>query len=210
MIVKLDVNTPKKEQQKTQPTVNQNSAKCKLCGDPDFAFSFSGWRCVPLPPSVMALHAVKHRFPTLWRVCVTRKRTAAFENYLMFSPELFSHEHRLRLALTHSCLAHNSITWWRRNCVAATSRLALRWMCDSPRTGCARRTPPIYKWRKQGTTEWPWDVISYCCLLPCRSGFPIASTAFNAHFDQLSETGSKVWPRALLKRRLRREQTSYF
>jgi len=25
-----------------------------------------------------------------------------------------------------------------------TSRLVLRWMCDSPRTGCARRTTLIY------------------------------------------------------------------
>ena len=28
--------------------------------------------------------------------------------------------------------------------VVATSRLALRWMCDSPRTGCAWRITPIY------------------------------------------------------------------
>jgi len=42
----------------------------------------------------------------------------------------------------------------------ATSPLALRWMCDSPRTGCAWRTTPIYMWREQATIEWSWHVIS--------------------------------------------------
>jgi len=55
----------------------------------------------------------------------------------------------------------------------ATSPLALRWMCDSPRTECARRTT------NNGVIV-ACDV--YCCLLPrCealrtwRSGFPIAT-----------------------------------
>ena len=60
---------------------------------------------------------------------------------------------------------------WRRfseDAIVAISRLTLRWMCDSPRTGCA------------------WRVIMacdlYCCLLPqcealrtCRSGLSIAT-----------------------------------
>jgi len=49
--------------------------------------------------------------------------------------------------------------------VVATSPLALRWMYDSPRTGCARRITPIYMWRKQAIIEWSWHVISIvvCC-----------------------------------------------
>jgi len=42
----------------------------------------------------------------------------------------------------------------------ATSQLALRWMCNSPRTGCARRTTPIYMWREQAIIEWSRWVIS--------------------------------------------------
>ena len=45
-------------------------------------------------------------------------------------------------------------------CSVATSPLALRWMCDSPRTGCARRTTPIYIWHEQAIIEWSWRVIS--------------------------------------------------
>jgi len=41
----------------------------------------------------------------------------------------------------------------------ATFPLALRRMCDSPRTGCARRTTPIYKWREQAVIEWSWHVL---------------------------------------------------
>ena len=32
------------------------------------------------------------------------------------------------------------------------SRLACYWMCDSPRTGCARRLTTIYMWREQTKT----------------------------------------------------------
>ena len=41
----------------------------------------------------------------------------------------------------------------------------LRWMCDSPRTGCARRTTPICTWREQAIIEWSRRMISIvaCC-----------------------------------------------
>jgi len=39
-------------------------------------------------------------------------------------------------------------------------RLALCWMCDSPRTRCAWRTAPIYVWHEQATIEWARRVIS--------------------------------------------------
>ena len=35
----------------------------------------------------------------------------------------------------------------------ATSLLACRWMCDSPRTGCAWRHTPTYMWREQAKTK---------------------------------------------------------
>jgi len=55
-------------------------------------------------------------------------------------------------------------------------------MCDSPRTGCARRrTPYIYVVRTSNNSVIMACEL-YCCLLPqcealriCRSGFPIAT-----------------------------------
>ena len=57
------------------------------------------------------------------------------------------------LNLPHHCLlprqnVHICLT------SAATSPLALRWMYDSPRTGCAWRTTHIYMWREQAIIEW--------------------------------------------------------
>jgi len=82
----------------------------------------------------------------------------------------------------------------------ATSLLALRWMCDSPRTGCARNITPIYMWREQAITAWSWHVIS-CCLLPqcealrtCRSGFPIATIPFMAEVGNLFRTAGRFQP----------------
>ena len=40
---------------------------------------------------------------------------------------------------------HTSAPDWTTWAYVVTSRLALRWMCDSPRTGCARRITP-YIW----------------------------------------------------------------
>ena len=37
-----------------------------------------------------------------------------------------------------------SLNWYRNVVGVATSRLALRWMYDSPRTGCERRITPMY------------------------------------------------------------------
>ena len=49
--------------------------------------------------------------------------------------------------------------------IVETSGLAWRWMCDSPRTGCARRITPTYVWREQAIIEWSPLVISIvaCC-----------------------------------------------
>jgi len=52
-------------------------------------------------------------------------------------------------------------------CTVATSRLTLRWMCDSPWQGCVRRITPIYScmWHEQAIAEWSRQVISTiaCC-----------------------------------------------
>jgi len=50
-------------------------------------------------------------------------------------------------------------------CKCSTSRLALRCMRDSTRTGCAWRTRPIYMWRKETIIEWARRMISIvaCC-----------------------------------------------
>ena len=49
--------------------------------------------------------------------------------------------------------------------VVATSPLALRWLCDSPRMGCAQRITPIHMWREQTIIQWSHRVISIvaCC-----------------------------------------------
>jgi len=64
---------------------------------------------------------------------------------------------------THTCCADEDLTselvGSQVSCFdykdsVATFALALRWMCDSPRTGCARRTTPIYMWQEQAIKEW--------------------------------------------------------
>jgi len=47
----------------------------------------------------------------------------------------------------------------------ATSPVMLRWLCDSPRMGCAWRITPLCMWREQAITEWSRRVISVvaCC-----------------------------------------------
>jgi len=63
----------------------------------------------------------------------------------------------------------------------ATS-LVLRWMCDSPRTGCAWRTTPFIHVARTSNNRVIMACELYCCLLSqcealriCRSGFPIAT-----------------------------------
>ena len=56
-------------------------------------------------------------------------------------------------------------------CIPASSQLVLWWMCDSPRTGCAWRTTPM--WREQAGIRWArsgifisaWcDSVNLCTL----------------------------------------------
>jgi len=64
----------------------------------------------------------------------------------------------------------------------ATSPVVLRWLCDSPRTGCAWRTTPYIYVTRTSNNRVTMACEIYCCLLPqcealrtCRSGFPIAT-----------------------------------
>jgi len=61
-----------------------------------------------------------------------------------------------------SCVAYS--LFWKRSLLLLQS-LRWRWMCDSPRTGCARRTAPVHTWREQAIIEWIWHVMSIvaCC-----------------------------------------------
>jgi len=64
-------------------------------------------------------------------------------------------------------LVNSSLTVYPIHTHWCNLRLALRWMCDPPRTGtgCARRTTPIYMWREQAIIELSRRVIFIvaCC-----------------------------------------------
>ena len=60
--------------------------------------------------------------------------------------------------------------------------VVLRWLCDSPRTGCAWRTTPYIYVAQTSNNRVIMACELYCCLLPqcealriCRSEFPIAT-----------------------------------
>jgi len=64
----------------------------------------------------------------------------------------------------------------------ATSPVVLRWLCDSPRTGCAWRITPYIYVARTSNNRVIMACELYCCLLSqcealriCRSGFPIAT-----------------------------------
>ena len=93
------------------------------------------------------------------------------------------------------------LTWrsdihWRRKgshgCLGpvATSPLALRWLCDSPRTGCARRTTPTYMWREQAIVEWPRRVNS---IVACRHGMKLCALAARAFRSQQPILDFEIW-----------------
>jgi len=67
--------------------------------------------------------------------------------------------------------------------IVATSPVKWRWLCDSPRTGCARRTT-IHYVVQTSNNRVIMACELYCCLLPqsealrmCRSGFSVRNIA---------------------------------
>jgi len=79
--------------------------------------------------------------------------------------------------------------------IVATSRLALRWMCDSPRTGCARIITTIYMWREQKIIEWSRRVISIVACCHSAKLCAHAARAFRYHFQQ--KEIAKDWVKSL-------------
>jgi len=61
----------------------------------------------------------------------------------------------------------------------ATSRLAVRWMRDTPRTGCALRIALIWRWPEQAILKWSLSPLLLAATVwnfaLCRSGVPIAT-----------------------------------
>ena len=64
--------------------------------------------------------------------------------------------------------------------------MALRWLCDSPRTGSAWRTTPYIYMARTSNNRVILACELHCCLLPqcealriCRSGFPIATLSIS-------------------------------
>ena len=83
-------------------------------------------------------------------------------------------------------MPHVTVTITKKRFVGsvATSPVVLRWLCDSPRTGCAWRTTPYIYVARTSNNRVIMACELYCCLLPqcealriCRSGFPIATAA---------------------------------
>ena len=75
--------------------------------------------------------------------------------------------------------------------IVATSPLALRWICDSPRTGFARRITLICMWREQATIEWLWRMIS---IVACCHSVKICAHAARAFRSQHHKFITKSYP----------------
>ena len=73
---------------------------------------------------------------------------------------------------------------------AATSPLALRWICDSPRTGCARRTTSLYTWREQALTEWLRCMIS---IVACCHSVKLCALAARVFRSQQNDAVTRMW-----------------
>ena len=72
----------------------------------------------------------------------------------------------------------------------ATSRLALHWMCDSPRTGCARRITLIYMWCEQAIIEWSRRVIY---IVACCHIVKLCAHATRAFRSQQNGVVTRMW-----------------
>jgi len=87
----------------------------------------------------------------------------------------------------------------------ATSQVVLRWMCDSPRTGCVWRTTRYIYVARTSNNRVIMACETDCCLLPqcealctCRSGFPIAThVAVASCWWSLAELFFSVYKQAI-------------
>jgi len=58
--------------------------------------------------------------------------------------------------------------------IVATSPMALRWLCDSPRTGCAWRITPLYMQREQAMIR---EIASMISIVACCRGAKLCAHA---------------------------------
>ena len=91
------------------------------------------------------------------------------------------------------------IMHWSKYTVA-TSQLTLRWMCDSPRKGCARRITSIYSymWHEQAIAEWSRQVIS---IIACCHSVKLCALAAQG-FRWCSAQNVKIMPDAAFTKRM--------
>jgi len=70
----------------------------------------------------------------------------------------------------------------------ATSPVVLRWLCDSPRTGCAWRTTPLYMWHKQAIVR---EIASMISIVACCHGAKLC--AYAARDFRSQQNGAVTW-----------------
>jgi len=72
----------------------------------------------------------------------------------------------------------------------ATSLVVLRWLCDSPWTGCAWRITPLCMWREQAIIEWSRRVIS---IVACCHGAKLCAHAARNFRSQQNGAVTRMW-----------------
>ena len=93
----------------------------------------------------------------------------------------------LKPFLVQTCWLEASTATWSRCWVGLLLLRSpvLRWMCDSPWTGCAWRITSIYMWHKQAIIEWLWHVISIVACCHSVKFCALAAQAFQLQHFQL-------------------------
>jgi len=68
--------------------------------------------------------------------------------------------------------------------------ILLRWICDSPRTGCARWPTPIYMWCEQAIIKWLQRMIS---IVACCHSVKLCALAARAFQSQQNGAVTRMW-----------------
>ena len=127
-------------------------------------------------------------FKNLWK----RQRNAAsgvFQNSTVLNDNNWN---TFRIQIKHHKLCSENSTHSIQMEIInfATSPLALRWICNSPRTGCARRITPLYTWREQAIIEWSWHVIS---VVACYHSVKLCAIVARAFWSQQNGAVIRMW-----------------
>ena len=93
---------------------------------------------------------------------------------------------RIKMVLWPGCGGHAEFTaftqrtcdrcgsLWKGGDVVATSPVVLRWLCDSPLTGCAWRITPLYMQREQAIVR---EIASMISVVACCHGAKLCAHA---------------------------------